>query len=373
MANLRASLEESRTALPTVKKLDEFDELKATFGTFPDEERYEAQVMAGEELLKLKATAGGYIEDFYYYVNATGRTAKEFAVTEDEFRTCVADASHIKQAFEAYEWLRNEHEEGVELYNQLLREKEAVDEDNSRLREERDEQKERVLRMEGALTYVERQVAELQAKQQRQPTPPPPPSDQATNSNTRQVTPPPVTPPPATPSESTSTGEGKKIVVVPDPPIFNGDVKEKETSYDHRLLQMRNKMTANERMMPTELLKMALGFKLKSKDASHLANSSPLGRSQFNATNVAVVIDLALKMINARVLKPEDITVLICYRAQWKVYRTKLMGLYAEQPQLEHIHLNVRTSDAMQGSQAPFVIFHVVAANGIGSMRQLPS
>lgn len=69
MANLRASLEESRTALPTVKKLDEFDELKATFETSPDEERYEAQVMADEELLKLKATVGGYIEKFYYYVN----------------------------------------------------------------------------------------------------------------------------------------------------------------------------------------------------------------------------------------------------------------------------------------------------------------
>ena len=36
---------------------------------------------------------------------------------------------------------------------------------------------------------------------------------------------------------------------------------------------------------------------------------------------MAVVIDLALKMIHARVLKPEDITILICYRAQWKVYR----------------------------------------------------
>ena len=34
-------------------------------------------------------------------------------------------------------------------------------------------------------------------------------------------------------------------------------MKEKKISYDHWLLQMRNKMTANEKMMPTEILKKA--------------------------------------------------------------------------------------------------------------------
>lgn len=153
--------------------------------------------------------------------------------TEDEFRNFVtADASHVTQAFEAYQWLRNEYQEGVESYNQLLEDKKAAEKDNNRLRNERDEQKERVLRMEGALTYVEGQVAELQSKQHRQPPPPPPPSNQAMNSDT-QATPTQTQamPPPAMPSESTSTGESKKIVVVPDPPIFNG--KEKDISYDH--------------------------------------------------------------------------------------------------------------------------------------------
>lgn len=42
------------------------------------------------------------------------------------------------------------------MYNQLLRDKEAVDENNSRLRQEKDEQKESVLKMKGALTYIER-------------------------------------------------------------------------------------------------------------------------------------------------------------------------------------------------------------------------
>ena len=62
------------------------------------------------------------------------------------------------------------------MYNQLLKDKKAVDEGNSRLKQERDEQRESVLRMEGALTYVEGQVAKLQAKQCREPTSQPPPS-----------------------------------------------------------------------------------------------------------------------------------------------------------------------------------------------------
>ena len=122
----------------------------------------------------------------------------------------------------------------------MLENNETLEEDNSRLRHEVEEQKERVLRMEGVLTYVEEQVAELRANRNAQPPPPPPPEDQAT-------------PPPATPSETTSTGKSKKIVVVPDTSVFDG--KEKEISYDHWLLQMRNKMTANEKMMRTELPK----------------------------------------------------------------------------------------------------------------------
>ena len=109
--------------------------------------------------------------------------------------------------------------------------------------------------MERALTYVKGQVAELQAKQHHEPTPQPSPNNQTSPSN--QVTPPPATSLPAPPSEPTSVGKSKKIVVIPDPPIFNGDVKEKEVSYDYWLLQMRNKMTANEKMTPTEILKKA--------------------------------------------------------------------------------------------------------------------
>ena len=139
------------------------------------------------------------------------------------------------------------------MYNQLLKDKEAVDEYKNRLRQKRDTQKESVLRMKRALTYVKRQVAKLQAKQRREPTPQPSPNDQTPPSN--QATPPSATSLPAPPSEPTSVGKSKKIVVVPDPSIFNGDVKEKEVSYDHQLLQMRNKMTANEKMMPTEILK----------------------------------------------------------------------------------------------------------------------
>ena len=39
-----------------------------------------------------------------------------------------------------------------------------MDEDNSRLRQEQNEQRKSILRMEEAFTYIEEQVAELQAK-----------------------------------------------------------------------------------------------------------------------------------------------------------------------------------------------------------------
>ena len=157
--------------------------------------------------------------------------------------------NHVKKAYKAYKWLQNKHEKGVKRYNQLLKNKKAIDEDNSRLRQKQDEQKKSILRMEKALTYVEEQMVELQTKQHCKPTPLPPSSTQAM--------PPPAMPPPATLLEPTLIGESKKIIVVSDPSIFNGDKKEKKGLYDHWLLQMHNKMTANEKIIPTEILKKA--------------------------------------------------------------------------------------------------------------------
>lgn len=37
--------------------------------------------------------------------------------TAGEFQSFVADASHATQAFEAYQWLRNEQKEEVVAYN----------------------------------------------------------------------------------------------------------------------------------------------------------------------------------------------------------------------------------------------------------------
>lgn len=65
----------------------------------------------------------------------------------------------------------------VESYNKLLTDKKVVDEDNSQLKQEIDEQKEWVLKIEEALTYVERQVTKLQNKQYCQSLPPPSSSD----------------------------------------------------------------------------------------------------------------------------------------------------------------------------------------------------
>ena len=50
-----------------------------------------------------------------------------------------------------------------------------------------------------------------------------------------------------------STGENKKIVVIPNFLIFNK--KEKNISYNYLLLQIRNKIVANKKIMPTKLLK----------------------------------------------------------------------------------------------------------------------
>ena len=56
------------------------------------------------------------------------------------------------------------------MYNQLLK-------DKNRLRQERNAQKESILKMKRALTYVKGQVAKLQAKQRCEPTPQPPPNN----------------------------------------------------------------------------------------------------------------------------------------------------------------------------------------------------
>lgn len=140
--------------------------------------------------------------------------------TKDKFKNFLANASHVKKVYKVYKWLWKEHEEGVETYNQLLRNKNVVNKDNSRLRQERNEQKKNILKMKGAFTYVEEQVAELQAKQYCKSTLQPSLSNQATLL-------------PATPSEPTLVRENKKIVVVPDSLIFNGDEKEKKVLYDH--------------------------------------------------------------------------------------------------------------------------------------------
>ena len=79
--------------------------------------------------------------------------------------------------------------------------------------------------MERVFTYIEAQVAKLQAKQCCEPTPQPPLSHQT-------MLPPPMLSP-ATPSKPMSIGESKKIVIVLDPPIFNEDGKEKKVLYDH--------------------------------------------------------------------------------------------------------------------------------------------
>lgn len=58
--------------------------------------------------------------------------------------------------------MRNEHKEGVKMYNQLLEDKAVLDNKNKRLLQENKNYKARVLRMESAFTYVKNQFTQLQ-------------------------------------------------------------------------------------------------------------------------------------------------------------------------------------------------------------------
>lgn len=74
--------------------------------------------------------------------------------TTKKFWNFVADKDQANQLFETLLWMRNKYEEGVKMYNQLLREKTAVNEENKKLLQKIKDQKARVLRMKNALTYM---------------------------------------------------------------------------------------------------------------------------------------------------------------------------------------------------------------------------
>jgi hypothetical protein len=44
-------------------------------------------------------------------------------------------------------------------------------------------------------------------------------------------------------------------------------------------------------------------------------------KSSFNLLNVSVVMNLALDLINKNIINPEQLVILTCYRAQYKIYR----------------------------------------------------
>lgn len=136
------------------------------------------------------------------------------------------------------------------MYNQLLKNKAAMDEKNKKLLQEVEDQKAKILKMEGALTYVEDQLTELQTNQNTCPlllthNPPPPP-----NSSQQSIL-----LPLDTPSDATTAGKSKKIVIVLDPLIFKEKIDEKDILYNHWLLQIRNNMIANKKMISTDTLK----------------------------------------------------------------------------------------------------------------------
>lgn len=110
--------------------------------------------------------------------------------------------------------------------------------------------------MEGTLTYMKGQITKLWANQNAQPYSLFPAGNlllPQSPDNSQQST----LPFPATLSDATTAGGSKKTVVVLDLSIFKRKInmKEKNISYDYWLLQMKNKMTVNKKIMLIKTLK----------------------------------------------------------------------------------------------------------------------
>ena len=73
--------------------------------------------------------------------------------------------------------------------------------------------------------------------------------------------------------------------------MFNGDGKEKEKEvlYDHWLLQMRNKMIANEKMMPTKIFKKAY---MQSQMSSNVLTQLKLRLRENNSRPFAIANEM---------------------------------------------------------------------------------
>ena len=102
---------------------------------------------------------------------------------------------------------------------------------------------------------------------------------------------------------------------------------------------------------------------LKVRGQSHRDNTQSL----YNPSNAAIVLNLAIEIIDGAVVNAAQLTILTFYRAQYKLYRQGLRNLSLSRPEMSTIR--VRTVDSMQGGEAPFIILDFVTTEQLGFMR----
>ena len=187
--------------------------------------------------------------------------------SENAFRTYLTSPEHprnVHRAFLAFTGL-------VNLFSESINEREELEKKVKEHQEAR-------MRMEGALTYVEDQLATLQAA----PIAPAAPAPAPMAPTPLIVATPPIvyptlpintqapasvgpapstnpTPAPVATLSKTLSGFShvatSKVVRIPDPPIFHTESTKDTISYRDWHLRMRNKLQANEAHMPTKSLK----------------------------------------------------------------------------------------------------------------------
>jgi hypothetical protein len=92
-------------------------------------------------------------------------------------------------------------------------------------------------------------------------------------------------------------------------------------------------------------------------------------KSSFNLLHVSVVMNLALDLINKKIIKPEQLVILTCYRAQYKIYRQALRNLSLAQSRMADIQ--VKTVDIMQSGQATVIIMDLVVCGRVGFLQSM--
>lgn len=93
-------------------------------------------------------------------------------------------------------------------------------------------------------------------------------------------------------------------------------------------------------------------------------------RSLVNLANVAVAINLVVRLIEASVAQPHDIVILTPYHAQYNRYMSALYRLQEAKPDWKLGELLIRKVDAFQGGERPLVVLDLTVSTGVGFLRE---